>query len=182
MAPMALRDGEPVELAPMQGGGEYDFPDPIGLAETVYTLHSEVRTFGESFGCRQCSFRLSLKPAVVDRIRDLATATPDEIAQAGRSAPAPSPETVSAHVVEAETRDGHCVRVSAVTRPMRDWELGGGIVSTGSPAAAVVRLMARGRIDAVGALPPERCVDAADLFAELELRNCRFDVREVTKR
>ena len=51
---------------------------------------------------------------------------------------------------------------------VEDWGLGGGVVSTGAPAAAAVRLLARGRIEARGALPPERCVDPDDLFPELE--------------
>ncbi len=51
MAPMALRGGEPVELEPLQDGGAVDFPEPIGRGDTIYTLHSEVRTFGQSFGC-----------------------------------------------------------------------------------------------------------------------------------
>ena len=53
-----------------QDGGEFDFPEPIGRAETIYTLHSEVRTFPESFGCTECSFRLSLAPAVLERVRE----------------------------------------------------------------------------------------------------------------
>jgi hypothetical protein len=58
--------------------------------------------------------------------------------------------------------------------------MGGGIVSTASPAAAAVRLMARGRVEARGALPPERCLDPGEMFAELESRGCRFqlDVKE----
>jgi hypothetical protein len=58
------------------------------------------------------------------------------------------------------------------------WELGGGVVSTGAPAAACVRLLARGRIAATGALPPERCVDPDDLFPELEAHGTRFEVEE----
>ena len=69
MAPMAVRDGEAVELEPLQDGGAFDFPEPIGEGETIYTLHSEVRTFPESFGCTECSFRLSLAPAVLERVR-----------------------------------------------------------------------------------------------------------------
>jgi hypothetical protein len=61
---------------------------------------------------------------------------------------------------------------------MEDWGLGGGIVSTAAPSAAAVRLLARGKIDATGAMPPERCVKPEDLFGELERRNCTFDVKE----
>jgi saccharopine dehydrogenase-like NADP-dependent oxidoreductase len=59
---------------------------------------------------------------------------------------------------------------------MVEWGLGGGIVSTAAPAAALVRLIARGRIDQVGVLTPEICVDPDDLLPELERRNCVFGI------
>jgi hypothetical protein len=64
----------------------------------------------------------------------------------------------------------------AVTEPMNRWGLGGGVVSTAAPAAAAVRLLARGSIHARGALPPERCIEPDEMFAELEPRGCRFEV------
>jgi saccharopine dehydrogenase-like NADP-dependent oxidoreductase len=72
------------------------------------------------------------------------------------------------------------VRVSCLTPPHEGWRLGGGVVSTASPAAATVRLLARGKIEARGALPPERCIDPDDMFPELERRGCEFrvDTRE----
>ena len=45
MRPIVLRDGEPVEIEPLTAGGTVDFGEPIGEAETIYTLHSELRTF-----------------------------------------------------------------------------------------------------------------------------------------
>jgi len=59
------------------------------------------------------------------------------------------------------------------------WRLGGGVVSTASPAAAAVRLLARGKIEARGALPPERCIEPEDMFPELERRGCVFRVETV---
>ena len=173
--PMAIRDGEPVALEPMQDGGSYPFPEPIGEAESIYTLHSEVRTFGDSFGCDECTFRLSLAPAVLERVRGLVGAPPQRIEAAAREAVPSSPNTVSVHVIEARGEGGQ-VTATAVTRPMKEWGLGGGIVSTAAPAAAAVRLLARDAIGARGALPPERCVRPEDLFPELERRNCQFDV------
>jgi saccharopine dehydrogenase (NAD+, L-lysine-forming) len=173
LAPVAVRAGEPVELEPLADGGELDLPEPVGRAQTIYTLHSEVRTFPESFGCTSCSFRLSLSPEVLDRVRGLVGAEDEEIEAAARAAVPPSPRTVSVHVVEAR-RARAAVTLTALTRPMESWGLGGGIVSTAAPAAAAVRLLARGRISARGALPPERCVDPDDLFPELERRNCAF--------
>jgi saccharopine dehydrogenase (NAD+, L-lysine-forming) len=167
MAPVEVREGVPVELKPLTPGGPVRFPEPIGEVETIHTLHSEVRTFPESFGCEECGFRLSLEPALLARLRELEDA-------AVETAP-PSPSTVSAHVVEAES-GGRVVRISALTRPIEEWGLGGGVVSTAAPAAAAVRLLARGRIEARGVLPPERCVEPGDLFPELERRACSFEI------
>jgi saccharopine dehydrogenase-like NADP-dependent oxidoreductase len=177
LAPIAIRNDEPVELAPMQDAGEYDFPVPIGNGRMIYTLHSEVRTFGESFGCRQCSFQLSLAPELLARLESLIGASDEAIGRAAHEAVPASSKTVSAHVILASTGE-RTVTVTAVTHGIEDWGLGGGIVSTAAPSAAAVRLLARGRIDAVGALPPERCVDPDDLFGELERRNCSFDIKE----
>jgi saccharopine dehydrogenase-like NADP-dependent oxidoreductase len=176
LPPMAQRGGEPVALEPMQPGGAVDMPDPIGRAETIFTLHSEVRTFPSSFGCSECSFRLSLAPSTLERVRALAEADDLELARASQEALPASPQTVSIHRVEAEGEDGGVVTVTATTRPIEEWGIGGSIVSTAAPAAAAVRLIARGSISARGALPPELCVDPDDLFPELEQRNCAFDV------
>ena len=104
MPPMALRAGVPIELEPLQDGGAVDFRDPIGAAETIYTLHSEVRTFGESFGCSECSFRLSLAPAVLERVRALAGASDERDRRRSARGRAPVGRTVSAHVIEARRR------------------------------------------------------------------------------
>jgi lysine 6-dehydrogenase len=175
MRPVAIQDGEAVELEPLADGGTYDFPEPIGQADTIYTLHSEMRTFAESFGCREASFRLALAPAVLERVRGLIGTPDEEIGAAARAASPPSADTVSLHVIEASA-EGTTVRVCATTFPMAEWGLGGGLVSTGAPAAAAVRLLARGRIARRGALPPERCVGPADLFPELKRRACSFEV------
>jgi saccharopine dehydrogenase (NAD+, L-lysine-forming) len=175
LPPVAVRYGEPRELEPLSPGGTVSLPEPIGEAETIHTLHSEVRTFPDSFGCTESSFRLSLAPALLERLRELVGASDDEIDRAARAAVPPSPDTVSVHVVEAEGA-GRVVRVTAVTRAMEAWGLGGGVVSTAAPAAAAVRLLAHGRLEARGVLPPERCVHPDDLFPELIKRACEFTI------
>ena len=174
MPPMAVVDGEPRELEPLQPGPTVDFGDPLGVAETIYTLHTEVLTFGESFDAGNVTFALSLSPAVLETLRELADADERHVAEVAREASPPSPQTVSVHIVELAAGD-RVVRGRSVTGPHADWGLGGGIVSTASPAAAAVRLLARGRISARGALPPERCLDPDEVFAELETRGVRFD-------
>jgi saccharopine dehydrogenase (NAD+, L-lysine-forming) len=175
MRPIVIRDGEPVEIDPLTPGGIVDFGPPIGETETIYTLHSEMRTFRESFRCAEGSFRLSLPPAVLERVRELIGAPPEKIAAAAAEALPPSPDTVSVHAIDAYS-GGRKTRVRAVTTPVEDWGLGGGVVSTGAPAAAAVRLLARDRISARGALPPELCVDPDDLFRELERRGTTFEI------
>jgi saccharopine dehydrogenase-like NADP-dependent oxidoreductase len=175
MSPVVLRGGRPVEIEPLTPGDTVDFGDPIGRAETIYTLHSEMRTFADSFACREGSFRLSLSPAVLERVTALAEASDEEIERAAREAQPPSPRTISVHLVGA-TSNGLVARVRAVTEPIEEWGIGGGVVSTAAPAAAAVRLLARGEITARGALPPEHCVDRQALFAELERHGCRFEM------
>jgi lysine 6-dehydrogenase len=180
MPPVVVRDRRPVEVAPLSDGGVLDYGEPIGEAETIYTLHSEPRTFPSSFNCREASFRLSLAPALLERLRSLTSAGPDEVERVQASALPASSKTFSIHVADATASDGRRVRVSCLTPPHDGWRLGGGVVSTASPAAATVRLLARGKISARGALPPERCIEPDDMFPELERRGCEFrvDTRE----
>ncbi len=185
--PVVVRDGEVVEVAPLTDGGWVALPEPVGTVATIYTLHSELRTFPESFGCREASFRLSLAPAVLERVRALTGASDTEIDSAAREALPPSARTVSVHRVAATGGDGRTATATSVTRPVPEWGLGGGVVSTAAPAAAAARLIARGVIDSAGALPPERCVEPGDLFPELERRNAEIrletaGVEEVTVR
>jgi lysine 6-dehydrogenase len=175
MPPMAVVDGRPRELRPLQDGPSADFGDPIGEADTIFTLHSEVLTFGESFDCPNVTFALSLSPEVLESLKELAGASEERIADVARFASPPSGNTVSVHLVEVAGADT-VIRARSVTPPREEWGLGGGIVSTASPAAAAVRLLARGSIKRRGALPPESCIDPDEMFGELEARGVRFDV------
>jgi lysine 6-dehydrogenase len=178
MPPMALIDGRPRELEPLQAGPTADFGEPIGEGETIFTLHSEVLTFGDSFGCPNVTFALSLSPRVLESLEKLRGASEERIAEVARSASPPSAKTVSVHVVEVTGADT-VIRARSVTPPHESWGLGGGIVSTATPAAAAVRLLARGSIERRGALPPESCIDPEEMFGELEARGIRFDFNSV---
>jgi saccharopine dehydrogenase (NAD+, L-lysine-forming) len=181
MSPVVLRGGSATEIEPLSDGGVVDFGEPIGAGETIHTIHSEMRTFGDSFGCREASFRLGLSPQLLETLRGLTAASKDEVKRKAAEAMSPSASTVSVHLVEASS-NGRSVRVRAVTEPMEEWGIGGGIVSTATPVAAVVRLLARGAISERGVMPPESCVDPDALFAELEPRGCRVEVNEAAAR
>jgi saccharopine dehydrogenase-like NADP-dependent oxidoreductase len=173
LEPVVLRDGAPERVPPLSDGGTVDFGEPIGVSETVYTLHSELATFGQSFGCREASFRLSLAAPLLERLKQLVGTSADEVAAAARDAAPQSSETISVHVVRATT-PVQTVTMRAVTRPYRG--VGGSVNSTAAPAAAAVRLLARGSLGAAGVLPPERCIEPDELFAELEPRGCTFTI------
>jgi saccharopine dehydrogenase-like NADP-dependent oxidoreductase len=102
-------------------------------------------------------------------------ASEERVADAARSASPPSDRTVSVHLVEVVGADT-TVQARSVTEPVERWGIGGGVCSTATPAAAAVRLLARERITAVGAMPPERCIDPDEMFAELKSRGVRFEV------
>jgi saccharopine dehydrogenase (NAD+, L-lysine-forming) len=174
LAPVVIRDGEPTEIEPLTDGGVIDYGPPIGEAETIYTLHSELATFGGSFGCRQASFRLSLAAPLLERLKSLVDASEEEVAQAADEAAPASAQTVSVHLVTVRTAGGRTLTVRARTDP--HFGIGGSIVSTAAPAAATVRLLARRSITATGALPPESCIEPAEMFAELEARGCSFTI------
>ena len=174
LEPVVIRDGSPAHVAPLSPGGVVEFGDPIGAAETIFTLHSEMATFNQSFGCQRGSFRLSLTPALLEGLEQLVGATPEEVQEASREAAAPSNETVSVHLVTAQTKDGRGCAVRSITRP--HFGIGGSIVSTATPPAAAVRMLARGSVQAKGVLPPERCLDPEEMFAELATRGCTITV------
>ncbi len=170
LEPVVLRGSDATRIVPLTPGGELDFGRPIGSVETIFTLHSELATFGESFGCRNASFRLSLAAPLLERLRALVGADAEEVAAATREAASPSSHTVSVHLVIVTASGGETIVARAVSEP--HFGLGGSVVSTAAPAAAAVRLLARGSLTATGALPPERCIDPDEMFAELELRSC----------
>lgn len=172
LPPVLIRDGAAVEVEPLAAGGPVDFGPPVGVRETIYTLHSELATFGESFGCREVSFRLSLAPGLQAQLQGLLDAPADELARAAREADPPSAQAVSVHMVRARSRSGPVATVRAVSEP--HFGLGGSIISTAAPAAAAVRLLARGSLSAIGVRAPEECLEPEEMFAELETRGCRF--------
>lgn len=176
LEPVVIRDGAEVHVAPLSDGGVVDFGEPIGAGETIFTIHSEMATFRKSFRCRNGSFRLSLTPKLRDQLERLVGAEAEEVQRAQGAASSPSNETVSVHLVTVLAQDGRGCAVRSVSRP--HFGLGGSVVSTAAPAAATVRLLARGSVQARGARPPERCLDPEEMFGELATRGCTITVED----
>jgi len=111
---------------------------------------------------------------LLERLESLVGASDQELADAAAQAVPQSAQTVSVHLAIVTAASGRSAVVRSITRP--HFGLGGSVISTATPAAAAVRLLGRGMIAARGVLPPERCIDPRQMFAELEARGASFSV------
>jgi len=188
-----VRDGEVQMLEPMTPAGVVEFGDPVGTAETVFTIHSEMATFPRSFGARDVGFQLSLDPRFLAKVRllaELGLASTDPVEMDGGSVvprrlllelirrlprAEPSQRTVGVHRIEAYGPAGTVV-VECVTRAVEGLGFGGGIASTACPPAVVAAMICRGELDARGVVPSERAVPFGPLFERL--RRYGVEVRE----
>jgi saccharopine dehydrogenase-like NADP-dependent oxidoreductase len=188
-----VRDGQVQMLEPMTPAGVVEFGDPVGTAETVFTIHSEMATFPRSFGARDVGFQLSLDPRFLAKVRllaELGLASTDPVEMDGGSVvprrlllelirrlprAEPSQRTVGVHRIEAYGPAGTAV-VECVTRAVEGLGFGGGIASTACPPAVVAAMICRGELDARGVVPSERSVPFGPLFERL--RRYGVEVRE----
>jgi saccharopine dehydrogenase-like NADP-dependent oxidoreductase len=153
MQPMVLRDGGLEEVEPLSGAATREFPEPVGSAEGIFTLHSELATLPVSLATlREASFRLCLSPGLLDKLLALEEGElPEPYTQ--------SAESVAVH--EVELRSEHAGVVGrTVTR-------GGSARSTSEPAARGAVELAEGRLSKPGVHPPEIAVDDPEGFLAL---------------
>jgi len=153
MRPVVLRDGELEEVDPVSGAATRDFPEPVGPAEGIFTLHSELATLPVSLPTlREASFRLCLSPGLLEKLLALEDGElPEPYTQ--------SPESVAVHEVELRAGDARVVG-RTVTR-------GGSARSTSEPAARGAVELAEGRLAKPGVHPPEIAVDDPEAFLAL---------------
>jgi saccharopine dehydrogenase-like NADP-dependent oxidoreductase len=153
LAPMVVRGGELTEVEPLSGEAEREFPEPVGRAKGIYTLHSELATLPGRFPTlREASFRLCLSPGLLEKLLALGEGDlPEPYVQ--------SPESVAVHLVELAGSESRVVGTT-VTR-------GGSAKSTSEPAARAAFELAEGRLDAPGVRPPESAIDDPEAFLAL---------------
>jgi saccharopine dehydrogenase-like NADP-dependent oxidoreductase len=153
MRPMVVEGGELHDVEPLSGSAERDFPEPIGRAEGVYTLHSELATLPLAYPTlEEASFRLCLSPGLLEKLLALGEdEQPEPYVQ--------SPASVAVHLVDV--RNGvRSVEGMTVTR-------GGSARSTSEPAARAAVELAAGRLSAPGVHPPEQAIPDAEAFLAL---------------
>jgi saccharopine dehydrogenase-like NADP-dependent oxidoreductase len=188
-----VRDGEVRFLEAMTPAGVVEFGDPVGPADTIFSIHSEQATFTQSFGARDVSFQLSLDPRFLAKVRllsDIGIASTDAIEVDGHAVvprrvllallarlprAQPSQHTVGVHRIEAHAGSRTAV-VECVTRTVPGLGFGGGIASTACPPAVVADMICRDELSARGVQPSELAVPFAPLFERL--RRYGVEVRE----
>jgi saccharopine dehydrogenase-like NADP-dependent oxidoreductase len=153
MRPVVLRSGELEEVEPLSGEAEREFPEPVGRAKGIYTLHSELATLPSSLSSlREGSFRLCLSPGLLEKLLALDEGDlPEPYTQ--------SPESVAVHEVELRAEAERVVG-RTVTR-------GGSAKSTSEPAARAALEIAEGRLAAPGVRAPELAVEDPEAFLGL---------------
>ena len=143
LSPMVVSNGELQEVAPLSGQAEREFPEPVGRASAIYTLHSELATLPKAFPTlREASFRLSLPDGLVEKLLALGDERPEPFTQ--------SEAAVAYHLVEVGA-DGRSVTGMTITR-------GGSARSTAEPAARGAVELAENRVSAPGVAAPESAI------------------------
>ena len=154
LRPVVVRDGRLTEVEPLSGEAERDFPNPIGRARGIYTLHSELATLPAAYPTlREASFRLCLAPGMMEKLLALEEgAEPEPYTQ--------SPQSVAVHLVDvADGNSGAAVGMT-LTR-------GGSARSTAEPAARAALQLEAGHLSRPGVHPPEEAIDNPESFLEL---------------
>jgi saccharopine dehydrogenase-like NADP-dependent oxidoreductase len=150
MQPMVVVDGQVQPVDPLSGGAERDFPEPVGRARGIFTLHSELATLPRAFpSLRGASFRLCLSPGLLEKLLALEPGEePEPYTQ--------SPASVAVHLVDVSA-NGRRVEGMTVTR-------GGSARSTSEPAARAALELHEGRLSARGVRAPEDAIDDPEGF------------------
>lgn len=153
MRPMIVDGGHVTDVEPLSGEAEREFPHPIGRAEGIYTLHSELATLPERYpSLERASFRLCLSRGLLEKLLALPEGQEPEPYEQ-------SPDSVAVHLVEAANGSASVVGMT-VTR-------GGSARSTSEPAARAAAELAAGRLTAAGVHSPEEAVADPEAFLAL---------------
>jgi saccharopine dehydrogenase-like NADP-dependent oxidoreductase len=162
MSPVVVENGRAVEVEPLSGEAARDFPEPVGRATGIYTLHSELATLPSALpSLEHASFRLCLSPGLLEKL--LARKEGEEPEPYEQSAAA-----VAVHLVEAEGGGSRVVGWT-VTR-------GGSAKSTSEPAARAAVELHEGRIPLEGVQAPEAAIPDPESFLALLETEVYWDV------
>jgi saccharopine dehydrogenase-like NADP-dependent oxidoreductase len=192
LEPMVFREGRSEAVPPMSGRETIAFPEPVGSAEALYTLHSEVAMFPRSFpGLEEASFKVAFEPEFTRKVAflvELGFASREKLAggvsprevllslAARQPIPAGDPADCDALRVELSGfQHGRPVRRRGdmVVLPHPTWGVAAGSLDTGVPLSIAGQLLASRAIATPGVLCPETSVPPDLFFEMLERRHMR---------
>jgi saccharopine dehydrogenase-like NADP-dependent oxidoreductase len=193
--PPVFLNGEMIYADPLSGDEDIYFPEPIGNAHFMYSIHSELATFPLSFkekGIKNASFKIALPLVLADKVRflvDLGFSNKEKILFKGTEI---SPREFLAAMYNMLPKDDGIPNdfgmirvyvngeVKGVKREIimemgcgseiKDWGVGSGALRTGIPPSIVAQMLAKGEITERGVLPAEQCVPTNSFFKELAKR------------
>lgn len=196
-----LRSGRLQEVAPLSSRVRFSMPEPVGEAEGILTIHSELATLPKTLGkgVREMDFAVAFEPELTNALTTLAelglsSREPVEfrgqkivpyefVAAVIDRLPKPADEPLDVDIQRCEivgTRDGEPERVvvDGISRPREEWGVGGGTVGTGTPPSIAAQWLAEGRISVRGAVPPEVAVNPLPFFTALHAQGRGIEVYE----
>lgn len=199
LEPWILKDGVLQPVPPQSGKEMISFPEPIGLAEAFYCIHSEPVQFANSFkdkGIKHASFKLSLSAEFEKRISflaDVGFGTEEPVYVEGEkvnplktlvavvnkyvdeyddSADGELNDSDVLRAVLKGTKDGVAkeIVVESVIRTSQKWGFMAGALDTGVPPSIVAQMLCKGVIKERGAFGGERGIPYIPYFEELAKR------------
>jgi len=195
--PMVFEAGQYMARPPMSGEITVDFPEPVGTAPAILTLHSEVLTLPETFkdkGVQDVTFRLGLPTEFHERLKFLVdlgfgkseplykddpnSAPRKVLAKMLEQFPVPQQDPNDCEVVRVDVqglKDGkkQLVRMEAIVYADKKWKISCGALDTGVPPSIVAQMIVQNKIAKRGVLAPEVCVPEQAFYDELSKRNIK---------
>lgn len=193
---VVLEGGEPKVVPSLEDFETLEWPEPFGTLE-AFTTSGGTSTLPETYRgkIQRLNYKTMRYPGhgkVFQAMHKLGLLTWDEVEVDGvRVSPRALFSKVAEPVLDRGLPDVALVRLTAtgerdgkpVTRTYQMIEYGEhGLTAmmrgTAFPATIVMLMLARGQIEAKGALPQERCVDPQAFLRELAERNLKVEITE----
>jgi lysine 6-dehydrogenase len=198
--PQVFENGSWYPQPPLSGQEELLFPDPVGRATALFSLHSECATFPLSFHDKHVqyvSFKIAFPGDFMSKLKflvNLGLGSAEPLTVRGVSV---SPREVLVRLLEAfpaeqvEPQDCDVLRVvtkgeasgvpteimnQVTVFPYKRWGVSAGALDTGTPLAIAGHLLANGEITRRGVMGPELCIPLEPFFREL----ARYDMHVET--
>ena len=146
------------------------FPEPFGKQNGFYGLHSELATFPQSFGLKDCSFRLTFSRDFQKRIKELMSSKSEFNKIKDQLLPNPSVKVDDAELVRVEAVGYEKLTLDCITYANKKYNLSAGTWDTAVPASVVAQMITKGIILSGGVYPPEKVIRPTDFFKELKNR------------